>query len=627
VPRISPLDLVYLDADLRVVEAAELLPAGDFPAFLKPAITALVLPFQAVRASGTAVGDLLQIGETVAAAIEEAPAEPAFVVAEARPAVVEAVIAKVEPAAALARPAIVEAGPAPIAQRATPHHEDSEIARPGARKRRRKAARARWARIESVPPRQPEISPRNRPFIVEQPAASAPRIQEIESRPAAAAARPQVVERRATLEPMARAAAASTGSGAALKPAREVSGTDQPGKWNSVKDKAGKDKSAKDKVGKDGAGKDGAGKDKRGQAAKPAEEKTSMLERVLHWLSPDSITKERRGSIRMPTRELVAYAAPEGAPRKFDVGDISSTGILLRTDEQWEPGAKVELTLQRRGPMEQKRDRRMNVQAGAVRLDKNGVALAFELPEGMDLDLWECAAKGKTHETGPEYIVHEMRLSRALGLIRRICPEMADETKRMMQKEFSNVRVASAVSLALKAEEMLEREAAGEPHLAPAELVMRILDIGSWADMDWIVEMWGGLLATACSADGEDRSNGPFIDMLSRLTPAHLRILGFTSERAAKSGPVEGPFGVNGCSAAELSKALDLTNLTKTLRSIQDLVEMGLLSAVRRSPSEFQDDKARTAITPLGLEMVARCQGRRLSATAAEAPGAATSVA
>ena len=46
VPRLSPFDLIYLDADGRVMQGAELLPGVDFPAFKDRAASALVLPLK-----------------------------------------------------------------------------------------------------------------------------------------------------------------------------------------------------------------------------------------------------------------------------------------------------------------------------------------------------------------------------------------------------------------------------------------------------------------------------------------------------------------------------------------------------------------------------------------------------
>lgn len=622
VPRISPLDLVYLDKDQHVLEVVELLPASEFPAFRSPAVTALVLPFQSVRASGTAVGDQLDIrvAEAVAAVVEDAPVDvPALAPAPMSPAplssapivpapiapasmspapIVPPVVASIAAPPAVT-PAIVEADPELVAaadEAPPPRRDAADMGKLGARQRKHKAARLRAQKNKQAAPRAKDNSYRHTPFIVES-AASAGPAAPTAAQPAAPAARteeptkPRPAEAIAAKQPPTEAAAKTAKTAKAPKPPKPVEASRV-----ALPPKGPKDAAEKRSV-------------------------REHLERLLKWLSPNSYSEERRASIRRPAQELVVYTAPDGEARKFEVGNISSTGIYVRTEERWEPGANLELTLQRSGPVEQRRDRRMDLHADAVRCGNDGVGLQFDFPEGMHLDLWECAVRGKTYETGPEYIVQEMRMARALGTIRRICPEAADDAKQMLHKEFSNVRVASAVRIAYIAEEMLAREAGTAPRLAPAELVKRILETGSWSDTEWIQQMWGGLLASSCSADGEDMSNGIFIDMLSQLAPVHLRILGIASERAEKPGPVAGPFTVNCCTAAELTKALDLSNLTKTLRSVQELADMGLVAAAKRSPSDPQDENAKTAITPLGLEMYTRCHGRRFSAAREEASG------
>ncbi len=601
VPRISPLDLMYLDKEHRVLEVAELLPAGEFPQFRAPAVTALVLPFQSIRSSGTVVGDQLHISAVpVAASAEESAPTPEPMMAMPAAPSVAAPVAPEPLMIVEADPALVAAG-GPATPPAPPQRETKEYVRPGVRPRKPKTLRKRAPKEKQTTPRLKENAYRQTPFIVESAPVAQPvqppaaHAAEIKPRPPEAVA-PQPVAAKQTqvVEP----AVKSAKNGKLPKPAeasRTTPAKEQlPAAWKSI------------------------------QKHVEAAGKTSVrehLERLLKWLSPNSYSEERRSSIRRPAQGLVAYSALDGTPRKFDVGDISSSGVFLRTNDAWEPGMAVDLTLQPGGALEERRDKRIDVRAGAVRRGADGVGLAFDFPQGVDLDLWECAVRGKTYESGPEYIVHEMRMARALGTIRRVCPAAADQAKQMLHKEFSNVRVASAVRIAYIAEDMLTRTG-DEPGIAPVELVSRILDTGSWADLEWIQEMWAGLLVTSCSSDGEDQSNAVFIDILSQLAPVHLRILGIASERAARPGPIAGPFTVNCCTAAELTKALDLSNLTKTLRSIQELADMGLMAAAKRSPSDPQDENAKTAITPQGLEMITRCHGRRMSTTQAEAPAA-----
>ena len=63
---------------------------------------------------------------------------------------------------------------------------------------------------------------------------------------------------------------------------------------------------------------------------------------LQNWLSSD-----RRLSPRQPLPSLVACYFTGGAPRAYQVSDISSRGFYVLTEERWFPGALVRMTLQR----------------------------------------------------------------------------------------------------------------------------------------------------------------------------------------------------------------------------------------------------------------------------------------
>ena len=337
------------------------------------------------------------------------------------------------------------------------------------------------------------------------------------------------------------------------------------------------------------------------------------LDRFMRWLYPGVYGHERRNSIRRPLPGLVAYDGSSPDAQKHEVGDISSTGIYLRTSQRWKPGSVIQLTLQRNGPPENSEEHRVDLKAGAVRWGKDGVALSFILPDGVDLNLWEAAVNGIAREAGPDYVVNEMRVASAVGFLRRVCPPAAEHAKLMLHKEFSNVRVFSAVKIALKAESILAQKPAEASFTAHPEVVVRILDVGSWVDVDWIQDYWAGLLAASCTADGQDESTLPFIDLLGRLALIHLRILSVACDKAARTMA-----GLNtGASLAldstidELTRTLDSSNRTKIFRAISELCVLGLLDRSNKPTAAAQDQAARTMPTRLGMNMYARMLGSR----------------
>lgn len=590
VPRISPFDLIYVDSQQRVVEAVELLPAGEQPPFREPAVSALVLPFQTISATETQVGDQLVIdapAEPVSAleaepdAAPAAHAEPAppVTVPVASPAVSFAAVSSAAlPVPPLPRPVLtvhevvlppasVPAPPQAAAPGAPPPSSPASPPAPSYNVKKHKGPRARKARAAALraqnaqKARESAASLRQRRAEAYMTAATAP-----------------------SLAPAPAPPPASSQISAPPPPAAELSSVQAPAPAPAPVPRAAVAPAAANKV------------PRRGRFM-------ALVQRVLRWLNPNAVDVEQRGSIRMPAQDLVAYVGPEGEQKQLPVGNISSSGVYLHTDERWEPGSTVSMILQRSGPPAESPEQRVELEASTVRHGKDGVGLAFSLPQGMHLDLWEAAVRGHNAQTGPDYIVYEMRMAQALGLIRSICPEAVEQATQMLRKDFSSVRLRDALRLLQVAEKMLARRSNLYSLRAPARLVLRILEVGSWAGEDWTQELWAGLLATGCSPGAVDQTNTELAELLSQLAPVHLRILELASRRHH-----ENP-GQPGFTLREITRLLDLSNLTKTLRSVGEMAERGLMTPARRPAADPDDENARTTVTALGLQLHARCHG------------------
>ena len=350
------------------------------------------------------------------------------------------------------------------------------------------------------------------------------------------------------------------------------------------------------------------------EAKAQASRKQSGVTRALRWLYMGVGTpSDRRRSIRRPSPELVAYYAEEGSPQLHPIGNISSTGVYLVTQERWPPGELVPLTLQRNGPPEDCSERRIRVQAGPARWGNNGMGMYFVLPTGMDLHLWESALRRDYAETEPEYVLREFRTARALGFVRRICSPVVEEVGRLIEKDLSSFRAASAVEVALKAEALLACKPDADRMLAHPNLVLRIIELGSWADIDFLQRFWAGLLAASCTAEGQDESNSVFVDLLSVLTLIHVRILAAACARATKVTSANGAISIYPlyCTADEICKIAATNDFTKIHRAIALLSDLGLLEKSAHSSFVSYTEKAKTTPTNLGLEMFARCNGLR----------------
>ena len=102
----------------------------------------------------------------------------------------------------------------------------------------------------------------------------------------------------------------------------------------------------------------------------------SLFKRILRKIFPDQRKSERH--LQPP---LVGYLGMTHTSRPYDLGDISSSGFCLLTDERWTPGTEMPITLSRTSLPEGKAPESFTVQATVVRSGANGVGFSIVLCE------------------------------------------------------------------------------------------------------------------------------------------------------------------------------------------------------------------------------------------------------
>jgi hypothetical protein len=328
--------------------------------------------------------------------------------------------------------------------------------------------------------------------------------------------------------------------------------------------------------------------------------------------SETSFGAQRRRAERRVSPALAAYHWKGSIPRQNSVRDISATGAFLVTQDRWEPGEMIALSLQRNGPPE--KENSFSVKAKAVRWDDQGVAIAFVLPVGADLRLWQSPLKNAAEQTEPEDIVREFRVSQAISFLSRISPETGDFMSRLLHEELSNYRLENAVEIALKADRMLGGSVQVDHLHAVPDVVTRIIESGSWSSDDkWMLQFWAGLLAASCTTTGGDQTSLAFVDLLGQLKALHLRILSAACTKATKL--ITGPGAIStrpmNWKAADLIKFSGSHDLIKLDRELNYMAEVGLLAPREKSAFFQQMTDTTVAPTRLGLELYARCSGHR----------------
>ena len=341
--------------------------------------------------------------------------------------------------------------------------------------------------------------------------------------------------------------------------------------------------------------------------------KESLGVLVKRFLNCEDPLPERRSIIRLLSQGLVAYTDDSDKTKPTEVRDVSPTGLYLRTEERWSAGDVVSLLLQRKGATEEDREKRVCVEARVVRCDEGGVGMSWLWSEGVEFEPWKRVHTKRSEETDADYFLRELRLARALGFLRQICPALLEELKLALHKRLSNKRIANAVEIAPKSLEMLGPGGRAVNQQVHPDMVRRIVESGSWTDDDWIRQWWAGLLVSSCSADAPDTSNSVFIDLLAKLMPAHLRVLAFACRKGTElieAGASAATLEVY-CTSEELIEAVASPSLSRIHQTMGQLSSLGLLAESNKPSYVAVTDKVKTRVTPtaLGLKMYARCQG------------------
>jgi hypothetical protein len=103
-----------------------------------------------------------------------------------------------------------------------------------------------------------------------------------------------------------------------------------------------------------------------------------MISRLLGWLAADR-TK------RHPLPGLVVYYWTGGAPKACSIGNISSSGMYICTDERWLPGSVIPMTLQRVNATGEEPEDWVAVLAQVVRSGPDGYGVAFVFSKSTNL--------------------------------------------------------------------------------------------------------------------------------------------------------------------------------------------------------------------------------------------------
>jgi hypothetical protein len=203
-------------------------------------------------------------------------------------------------------------------------------------------------------------------------------------------------------------------------------------------------------------------------------------------------------------------------------------------------------------------------------------------------------------------------MAESSAFLTRICPSKAEEIRRLLRGGLGSVRVVNAVEIALKAETMVDHEPNSELMRANTHIVFRIIEDGSWADEDWMKQLWSGLLATSCSADGREKTDTTLVDRFAQLAPVHVRIFKEACSKATKFVSETGTASAKPLiyNFEALQKVAGSKSHAGIERDVHHLSSLDLLIETVGS-GLLQPEQIEITPSVLGLTMYARCNGHR----------------
>jgi len=108
--------------------------------------------------------------------------------------------------------------------------------------------------------------------------------------------------------------------------------------------------------------------------------------------------RDNRKAVRWASPHLAVYYWTGSTPAAHPVGDISTSGVFLFTEERWPTGSVVLLALQRKDLSETNPGCWIAVQSQVVRWGSDGVGLAFVPPGCRICQGWATDAENAANE-------------------------------------------------------------------------------------------------------------------------------------------------------------------------------------------------------------------------------------
>ncbi len=310
------------------------------------------------------------------------------------------------------------------------------------------------------------------------------------------------------------------------------------------------------------------------------------------------------------TPSWLAVQPGDGVRLRVPVKDISTTGVYLLTDKRWAWGQVFSLELLGEGlGKEVDPELHVTVEATVARYGDDGVGFSFVLPERLDPNLWETLIRSAFLSADYKNIVFAFRLLRGVLFLCRLCPSSPQSAIAVLGGELDGARTQVATEIAERAEKLLSLNGNARNLLAHPGLVARILREGSWALDEAILDLWVGLLAASCDADGGDDSNKVYVDLLVNVTATQARILiaGCTKARERLGRDIDAPLPTILATPEEMIQITGLVDITRIATDMAYLFQNGLMRDLFHISTYNPTENFQITPSAMGMKLFLTC--------------------
>jgi PilZ domain len=317
---------------------------------------------------------------------------------------------------------------------------------------------------------------------------------------------------------------------------------------------------------------------------------------------------ERRRDSRVDANGLTVTYSAGSEQRKVKIGNISPTGLYLITEDRWQPGTPVLLTLGERSIFEDRSRSQVKLWTHCVRADENGVGLTFKHSH-IDRNKWLDAMSRAPSLIAANHPVQVFRLTRALAFLSHISPATDAAVLKLITENLTRERTERAIEIALLADDLLESQSGASKTTVEPGLVLRVLEFAVQVEEAEIRDYWARLLAASSLSDSQDAMNRVLAGLLARMNQLHLRIL-VAAWKKAKLAGFESRSGTPPavcCNIEEVKAMGGVAHAERIEGVVNDLHEFRLLGNTER-PTLFNAlAEVNLSLSELGAKFCETC--------------------